>query len=62
MSGLTVGLLSIDMLDLEIKIAIGTQAEMKQVSMYLFNSFKKGKKYKINFKKPSLAISNIAGC
>ena len=29
MSGLTVGLLSIDMLDLEIKIAIGTQAEMK---------------------------------
>jgi len=28
MSGLSVGLLSIDMLDLEIKIAIGTEAEM----------------------------------
>ena len=44
MSGLTVGLLSIDMLDLEIKIAIGTQAEMKQVSIFLLNLLEKRQK------------------
>ena len=44
MSGLSVGLLSIDMLDLEIKIAIGTQAEMKQVSIFLLNLLEKRQK------------------
>lgn len=32
MSGLTVGILSIDMLDLELKLAIGSEAERKNVS------------------------------
>ena len=44
MSGLTVGLLSIDMLDLEIKIAIGTQAEMEQVSIFFVKLIMKRQK------------------
>ena len=32
MSGLTVGILSIDMLDLELKMAIGSEEEIKNVS------------------------------
>ena len=44
MSGLTVGLLSIDMLDLEIKIAIGTQAEMEQVSKFFVKLIMKRQK------------------
>ena len=35
MSGLTVGLLSIDMLDLEIKAQIGTDEEKKRVSVLI---------------------------
>jgi hypothetical protein len=33
MSGLTVGILSIDMLDLELKLAIGSEAERNNVSL-----------------------------
>jgi hypothetical protein len=35
MSGLTVGYLSIDKLDLEIKLAIGTEKEKKSVTLSL---------------------------
>lgn len=40
MSGLTVGLLSIDKLELEIKQKIGTDVEKKQVRFYFTNTYR----------------------
>jgi len=50
MSGLTVGILSIDMLDLELKLALGSEAERKNVSYSkIFNVQTLGSKCQTNF-------------
>lgn len=50
MSGLTVGILSIDMLDLELKLALGSEAERKNVSyLKIFNVQTLGSKCQTNF-------------
>ena len=59
MSGLTVGYLSIDKLDLEIKQAIGTEQERKAVQIILNHQLLIGSNNLANIEITSFLISNF---